>query len=324
MRVGEYHLRSGMLKLILHRLLQGILILLIISFLVFVLLASSGGDAVSALQTNQQTSEQTLATLRHIYGLDRPLPVRYAIWLSELAGGNLGQSFYFQSSVGSILWPRLLRTFALTVAALAIASLLAFSLGIAAAQRTGSLMDRLCSAIILVSASAPRLVLAILALSFLARTTLASSATGSGAGAWLLRLVLPAFILSVPLIALLLAQTRTAFRGALETEFIRTARAKGLPERLILLRHALRPALNPLITTLGYSFGGLMSGSVVVEQVMNWPGLGQLSVIAVQSRDVALLMGIVLVTSAAVLIGNLISDVLLRLNDPRLRVEKSI
>ncbi len=323
MRIKAYHLGPIMLKLILHRLLQGTLTLLIISFLVFVLLASSGGDAVSTLQTNQQTSEQTLATLRHIYGLDRPLPVRYVTWLSELLRGNLGQSIYFQSSVGSILWPRLLKTMTLTVAALSIASLLALSLGLAAVGRKGSLTDRLCEAIILLAASAPRLVLAILALSFLARTTLASSVTGSDDGIWLIRLLLPAFILSVPLIALLLAQTRTALTETLETEFVRTARAKGVPERTILLRHALRPALNPLITTLGYSFGGLMSGSVVVEQVMNWPGLGQVSVIAVQSRDVALLMGIVLVASAAVLAGNLAADVLLRLNDPRLREEKS-
>jgi peptide/nickel transport system permease protein len=134
----------------------------------------------------------------------------------------------------------------------------------------------------------------------------------------------PAFILSVPLIALLLAQTRAAVSATLNEDYVRVARAKGLSERLILFRHALRPALNTLITTFGASLGGLMSGSVIVEQVMNWPGLGQLSVIAVRSRDVVLLMGIVLVTSAAVLFGNLLADVLLRLNDPRLRQENHI
>lgn len=314
-----------MLKLIFYRFLQGAFILLIISVLVFALLASTGADAITSLQNNQQTSEETLATLRHIYGLDRSLPVRYANWLSEVLRGNLGQSIYFQTSVGSILWPRLIKTVELALCALFIALLFAFTLGLVAARRTDSWADRICDAIILLAASSPRLVLAILALSIIARTTLfklagtANSTMDSNFGTWLLQLLPPALILSVPLIAVLLAQTRTAVAATLETEFIRTARAKGLPERMILQRHALRPALNPLITTTGYSIGGLISGSVVVEQVMNWPGLGQLSVIAVQSRDVALLMGIVLVTSAAVLIGNLAADILLRLNDPRLR-----
>lgn len=316
-----------MLKLIFYRFLQGGVILLIISLLIFFLLAASGGDAVSALQNNQQTSEQTIASLRQIYGLDRPFLVRYANWLSEALSGSLGQSIYFQAPVWSIIRPRLANSASLATVAMLIALLVAFVLGLAAARKENSLVDRFCDAIILLASSTPRLVLAILALSFLARTTLfssamaSSSATEFGISYWLFRILPPALILSVPLIALLLAQTRSAVRTTLAEEYVRTARAKGLPERMILLRHALRPALNPLITTFGYSIGGLISGSVVVEQVMNWPGLGQLSVIAVQSRDVALLMGIVLVSSAAVLIGNLAADILLRLNDPRLRKE---
>lgn len=316
-----------MLKLIFYRCLQGSVILLIISLLVFVLLAASGGDAVSALESNQQTSEQTIATLRQIYGLDQPLLLRYANWLSEVARGNLGQSFYFQAPVWSIIRPRLLNSAALATVAMLLALLVAFTLGLAAAQKENSLMDRLCGVFILLASSTPRLILAILTLSFVARTTLlhgtlfSASASEPGSLDWLLRILPPALILSVPLIALLLAQTRSVVRTTLAEEYVRTARAKGMPERMVLLRHALRPALNPLITTFGYSIGGLISGSVVVEQIMNWPGLGQLSVIAVQSRDVALLMGIVLVSSAAVLIGNLIADILLRLNDPRLREE---
>lgn len=316
-----------MLKLIFYRFAHVALILVLISFLVFVLLASSGGDAISALQTNPQTSEHTLESLRRLYGLDRPLPVRYAIWLGELADGNWGHSIYFQVPVWDIIEPRLWNTIALATVAMSIAVAVAFTLGLAAARRTGSLADRFCNLSILLASSAPRLVLAILALSLLARTSLiggtipSDSQPSSGAGTWILRLLSPACILSVPLIALLLAQIRAAVSATLNEDYVQVARAKGVPERLILVRHALRPALNPLITTFGSSLGGLMSGSVVVEQVLNWPGLGQLSVIAVQSRDVALLMGIVLITSAAVLFGNLLADVLLRWNDPRLRSE---
>ncbi|MBL8187795.1 MAG: ABC transporter permease [Acidobacteria bacterium] len=282
---------------------------------------------MSALQTNPHTSEQTLETLRRMYGLDRPLPVRYAMWLGELARGNWGQSIYFQLPVWNIIRPRLWNTIALATVAMSIALVVAFTLGLAAARQPGSLADRFCDLSILLASSTPRLVLAILALSLLARTSLIGGTitpdwqTVSSAGVWILRLLPPALILSVPLIALLLAQTRTAVSATLNEDYVQVARAKGVSERLILIRHALRPALNPLITTFGSSLGGLMSGSVVVEQVLNWPGLGQLSVIAVQSRDVTLLMGIVLITSAAVLFGNLLADVLLRWNDPRLRPE---
>lgn len=303
-----------MLKLILSRLTQGVFVLLIISLLVFALLAAAGGDAVSALRDNPQVSEETIDRLRHIYGLDRPLISRYASWLVEAARGSLGYSRFFQAPVWSVIWPRLLRTVALASVALLIAWLLSLSLGIAAARRAGSWVDRLCSVIILLAASTPRLVLALFALALIARTSLFDA----GAGVWLFRVLPPALILSVPLIALFLAQTRAAVSAALGEEFVRTARAKGLPERIILTRHALRPALNPLITIFGYSLGGVMSGSVVVETVMGWPGLGQLSVTAVQSRDVPLLLGVTLVAAAAVLIGNLLADILLHLNDPRL------
>lgn len=306
-----------MLKLILYRFLQGVFVLLVISLLVFVLLAAAGGDAVSALQDNPQVSEDTIARLRRVYGLDRPLMIRYASWLVELSRGSLGQSIHFHTPVWSVIWPRLLRTMALAVVALTIAWLIALVLGIMAARRSGAWIDRLCGAIILLAASAPRLVLALLALVFVTRTTLFQASFSDGP--WLARLLPPAFILSVPLIALFLAQTRAAVGAALGEEFVRAARAKGLPESAVLLRHALRPALNPLITIFGYSLGGLMSGSVVVEKVMNWPGLGQLSVMAVQSRDTPLLMGIALVAAAATLAGNLAADLLLRMNDPRLR-----
>jgi peptide/nickel transport system permease protein len=116
-----------------------------------------------------------------------------------------------------------------------------------------------------------------------------------------------------------MAQVRDGLGAALREEFVQVARAKGLSERVVTIRHALRAALNPLITIFGYSIGGLVSGSVIVETVLGWPGLGLLSVLAVRSRDVPLLMGVVLVTSMAVLIGNLLADILLRFNDPRLR-----
>ena len=311
-----------MVKLILSRLLQGLLVLFVVSLLVFALLASAGGDALSALRSDPVISEETIKGLRHIYGLDQPLVVRYARWLVEVGHGRLGHSFHFQAPVGSILWPRLLRTGALAVIALVIAWSVALTLGAAAARRTGTWVDRLCTALIVLAASTPRLLLALIALALAVRTSffVVGGPTAELSNiARLLQLLPAALVLCVPLISLFLAQTRASVAGVLGREFVRAARAKGLPERIILLRHVLRPALNPLITIFGYSFGSVVSGSVIVESVMGWPGLGQLSVIAVQSRDVPLLLGVVMVTATAVLVGNLLADILLRLNDPRLR-----
>jgi len=310
-----------MLKLILSRLLQGVLVLLIISFLIFALLSAAGGDAVTILDSTR-SSEETTESIRRIYGLDRPLMERYWNWVAEAARGNLGRSINLQSPVSDLLWLPFLRTAVLAAAALSISWLVSLTLGIAAARRAGSRIDRLCSVVILLAASTPRVVLAILALALISSTPMlnvAGPATNSGAEIWSFRVVLSAIILSFPLVALFLAQTRVAIREALDEEFVRAARARGAPEWMVLLRHALRPAFGPLIAIFGFSLGGVMSGLVIVESVMGWPGLGQLIVSAVETRDIPLLLGATMVSAAAVMAGNLAADILQRLNNPRLR-----
>lgn len=312
-----------MLKLIVTRLLQGVVVLLVVSALTFWLLAAAGGDVLTSLSADPMISRTALAELRRVYGLDDPLAVRYLRWLADLARGRLGYSFYFHTPVLTIIVPRLLRTLVLAALALGMAWGVALTLGALAARRPRSWLDRLCGAVVLLTASLPRIVLALAALALAARTNLFT--VGGGAGGDLagarnpLSVLVPAFVLAVPLVALFLAQTREGLGAALNEDFVRVARAKGLPERTVVLRHALRAALNPLISIFGYSFGSVVSGSIIVEVILGWPGLGQLSVAAVVNRDVALLMGVVLITATAVLAGNLLADVLLRLNDPRLR-----
>jgi len=313
---------ENMKKLILSRLLQTLLVLFIITLLTFALLAAAGGDALTALASDPKISAGAIAELRHIYGLDQPFAVRYAHWLGAAVRGDLGYSIYFQLPVQQLIWPRLLRTAALAFAALAIALTVALSLGIAAARRRGGAADRVCSAVVLIGSSTPRLVLALFVLAFAARMNLpiiGGPAALLTAGGWWWRLLPAALVLCVPLTSLFLAQVRASVATGLRREFVTAARAKGLPERMILFRHVLRPSLNPLLTIFGYSLGGLVSGSVIVEKVLGWPGLGELSVTAVQSRDVPLLLGVVLLTATVVLLGNLLADILLRLNDPRLR-----
>jgi peptide/nickel transport system permease protein len=310
-----------MIKLILSRLLQGALVLLLISVLIFWLLTRVGGDAVSMLD-NSHGSEETIKKIRSIYSLDRPLMERYRNWLAETARGDLGHSFVLQAPVWSLIRLPLLRTGMLATVALLIAWSVSLMLGVAAARRPGSLVDRLCSVIVLLASSTPGLALALLALALIYSTPLVSvvgPVTNADAGVLSFRVIPPAIILSVHPLGLFLAQTRVAIREALDEEFVRVARARGAPEWMILLRHALRPAAGPLITVLGLSLGGLMSGSVVVETVMGWPGLGQLTVSAVETRDLPLLLGVTLVAAAAVMTGNLAADILQRLNNPRLR-----
>jgi peptide/nickel transport system permease protein len=312
-----------MLELIFGRLLQGLVVLLVVSALTFALLAAAGGDALTALASDPLVSEQAIRELRHTYGLDQPVHVRYLRWAGDAAHAQLGQSFFYHAPVGQIIRSRLVNTLKLSACALLFAWAIALSLGALAARRAGSWADHLCSTIILLASSTPRIVLALLALALAVRTSLFNvagpQAQDEGAGHTLARVVVPGLVLSVPLIALFLAQVREGLGAALRAEFVQVARAKGLRERAVVFKHALRPALNPLITIFGYSLGGLVSGSVIVETVLGWPGLGQLSVVAVRNRDVPLLMGVVLVTASAVLLGNLFADILLHLNDPRLR-----
>lgn len=302
-----------MLRIILNRLLQGSVVILIVSALTFALLAAAGGDALSSLTSDPLVSQRAVESLRHTYGLDQPLVVRYARWLGGVLSGEMGYSLYYHTPVWSLIRPRLFNTLLLSFVSLLLSTTLALALGALAARRPRGLADKLAGAIVLVASSSPRIVLALIALALVARSP--SFVMQGGA----LRLFIPALILSAPLLALLLAQVRDGLVLALREEFVQVARAKGLTEKAVVLRHALRAALNPLITLFGLSVGSLISGSVIVETVLGWPGLGQLSIVAVQSRDVPLLMGIVLVTATAVLVGNLLADVLLCLNDPRLR-----
>ena len=311
-----------MLKLIINRLWQGVVVLLVVSVLTFGLLAAAGGDAVSELASDPKVSPSALAEMRRVYGLDAPPTTRYLRWLSDFARGRLGHSFYFHAPVSSVLWPRLLRTLLLSAVALALAWAVALALGIQAARRPRGWWDRASEAVVLLAASTPRIVLALAALALAVSTSLFPVGGGADGALGLPRLLPAAIVLAVPLVALFLAQTRESLRDALAADFVRVARAKGLPERSVVLRHAMRAAANPLITIFGYSVGSVVSGSVIVESVLDWPGLGSLAVRAAVERDVPLLLAVVMTTATAVLLGNLLADVLLRLNDPRLREEE--
>lgn len=287
----------------------------IVSMLAFALLSFAGGDAMTSLRENPQISDETIENLRRVYGLDQPLPVRYFTWLTGAVTGELGDSMYFRVPVRSLIWTRFLSTLALGAAALVIAILVSFTFGIAAARYKGRWLSRIIDTVVFATASTPRIVLALVALAVVAQITLASADLAPVAAFWF-----AAAALAAPLISIFLAQLHDGLTRTMGEDFIQLARAKGLSENAVVLRHALRAALNPVLTIFGLSLGGVLGGSVIVESVLGRDGLGALMVTAVRGRDLPLVMGIVLITSSAVWLGNTLAEMLQALNDKRMRV----
>ncbi|HSE19301.1 MAG TPA: ABC transporter permease [Pyrinomonadaceae bacterium] len=301
-----------MIKLLLRKCLQGLMMILIVSAVTFALLGFAGGDALTQLRDNPQISDKTIERLRSVYGLDQPLPIRYFRWLSGAITGDLGESIYFRVPVSGLVWARSVSTFLLGTAAFAIALTFAVPLSLFGVRYKSTTITAFIDLLILVAASTPRIVLALVALAISVRLTV--SARSSTVLFWL-----AALALSAPLLSAFLAQFHSELQRTMREDFIKLARAKGLSESAVIFRHAIRPALNPVLTIAGLSLGAVLGGSVIVESVLGRQGLGTLMVSAVRARDLPLVMGIVLFTSTAVWLGNAFGELLQAVNDKRIR-----
>ena len=288
--------------------------ILIVSAVTFGLVGFAGGDALTQLRDNPQVSAETIERLRSVYGLDQPLALRYFRWLSGAVKGDLGESTYFRVPVSGLVWARSLSTFLLGTAAFAIALAFAVPLSLAGVRYNSRTIAAFIDLLILATASTPRIVLALVALALSVRLTASAMDTSSAVLFWL-----AALALSAPLISAFLAQLYGDLQRTMREDFIKLARAKGLSESAVIIRHAVRPALNPLLTIAGLSLGGVLGGSVIVESVLGRQGLGTSMVSAVRARDLPVVMGIVLVTSTAVWLGNALGELLQAVNDKRIR-----
>ena len=295
-----------MLKLLLRKLIQGVMMILIVSAVTFGLLSSAGGDAFTSLRDNPQVSAETVENLRRVYGLDRPVVTRYGEWLWNSVRGEMGESFYFRTPVRGLVFSRFASTFSVSLAAVLIAVAVAAILGILSARFKWKWLSRFIMSLILLTSSTPRIVLALFGLALIAHSDDLSA------------FFVAAIVLAVPVIAIILAQFHEGLAHAMNEDFVQLARAKGLSERVVILRHALRAALNPVLTVLGLSFGGLLGGSVLVETILGRSGIGSLMVTSVRNRDIPLIMGIVLIASAAVWLANTLAEFLQMVNDKRL------
>jgi len=301
-----------MLKLIARKLLQGLLMLFVVSALTFALLSAAGGDALTALRDNPQISEATIERLRTVYGLDKPVMSRYGAWIADALRGDLGESMAFRIPVSTLVWTRFLNTLLMGLIALIMSVAASLLLAVWSVRAKSKWLDRMIEFLIFLTASTPRMVLALLAL-------VLSLRLATGPSNYAFQLIGGAIVLAVPLISLMLAQLKNGLDEVMSEDFIRTARAKGLSEWTIITKHALRPSLSPFLTIAGLSLGGLLGGSVIVESVLGWQGIGALVVSAVRGRDIPVVMGVVLIASAAVWFGNALAEVLQFANDARIR-----
>ena len=308
-----------MKRFAIRKLVQAVLLLLTVSVITFGMLSTAGGDALSSLRENPQVSQETVDRLTAVYGLDKPIAARYLSWLGGLVRGDLGESFLYKTPVLGLLLARFGNTAILAIAGLTIALGIAIPSAYFIVRRRARWLDGFADVVISLTASVPRMVAALVALLLLIS---ASGKTFAGDRSPL-ALFLGASVISLPVIAVLLAQAKGELARAVDLAFVQFARSKGLSERAVILRHAFREALNPILTLGGLSIGTMVSGSVVVETILGWPGIGSLLVAAVKGRDVSLVMGIVVATCIVVWLANTVAEILQMINDPRLRAAEA-
>jgi ABC-type dipeptide/oligopeptide/nickel transport system permease component len=300
----------------LRQAVQAAIVLLNVSIVVFVLVRIVPGDP-ARLMLGMEASDDAVRAARTQFGFDRPLYVQYAQFVGGALRGDLGQSVRFRRPVGDLLMETFPATLELALASMAIALVLAVPAGIYAAVHRGGMLDRVLMAGALVGQAMPIFWLGIMLI------TLFSVKLGwlptSGRGS-LAQLVMPSVTLSTYVMALLARLTRSNMLDVLREHYVRTARAKGLRETVIVHKHALMSAALPMITVLGLQVGALLSGAVVTETVFNWPGIGTLALRAIQQRDYPVVQGVVLVSAALFVLINGTVDLAYRYLDPRVRL----
>jgi peptide/nickel transport system permease protein len=313
-----------------QRLLHSLLLLAGVSLFSFALLSVAPGNFFDELRLNPQISPKTVASLEQQYGVNRSLPVRYAHWLGSIANGSLGYSLLYRCDVGSLILPRARNTLLLTTVATLLAWALALVWGILEALHRGKWLDRLggvCTSLLL---AIPDLLLGLMLLVLAARADsvfafraylgsggTAASAASAGLGS---RLFLPVLALTLGILPVLVRHVRSAMIVALDAPFVDAARAHGISASRVICRHALPAALNSLLSLLGFSIGGLLSMSLLTEVILGWPGLGPLVLEAMFARDTYVVMAAVMLSAAFLIAGNLLADILMYWNDPRIRV----
>jgi peptide/nickel transport system permease protein len=309
---------------LLRRLLHTILLLIVVSAVWFALLAASPGDYFDLQRLDPRVSPETIQKLRVDYGLNKTWPIRYLDWLRSVTHGDMRVSIVYNQPVTQLLLPRVANTLLLTVAGTLLAWAFAIPAGLWAGVKQNTSIDRLFTLVAAVLIAIPELLLGILLVYWVATNThwpvggMHSTRTNSFTDV-LQHLLLPAIVLAAGLFPVLFQHLRTSVAEASSAPFVRSAKSLGIPPHRIWLRYVLPVAANPMISLLGLSIGGLWSSSLLIEVIFGWPGLGPLFVEAVMAKDTYLVLTPVICSAVVLAIGNLLADLFLLWNDPRIR-----
>ena len=313
-----------MLNFLVRRLLAVVPVLLVVSLVVFLILRLAPGDPAAVIAGNSATNAD-IEQIRAALNLDRPLPVQYGLWLADVVRGDLGYSYFLNLPVTTLVEQRVEPTLALALGTLVFAVLLAVPLGTLAAWRMGGWLDRALSVLSVAGFSVPVFVVGYVLIYFFAMQLDWLPVQGyrsfaeSSLWDWARQLLMPWFALGIIYIALIARVTRASVSEALTEDYIRTARAKGLGESAVLLRHALANAAVPIVTVIGIGVALLIGGVVVTETVFAIPGLGSFTVDAVLNRDFPVIQGLVLLFAVCYVVVNLLIDLSYLVLDPRIR-----
>jgi peptide/nickel transport system permease protein len=319
---------------VVKRLLQALLTIFLASALSFFIMKLSPGDYVDTLRQNPKISPERIEEIRRQFGLDKSWPQQFWLWLRQIiTRGDFGTSFVYQRSVSSLLWERVPATLLLAIASLITTWAIAIPLGIIAAVKQNRPTDKILQVLSYAGQGFPSFISALFLL-FLAQITTPLFPVGNMTSidhaelTWLGKILDIVWHMILPLIALSMtsfAGLQRIMRGqlldVLRQDYIQTARAKGLPEDRVIYVHALRNAINPLITLLGFELAGLLSGAFITENFFNWPGLGKLTLQAVLAKDQYLVMASLVMSAVLLIMGNLIADLMLKAADPRIKLE---
>ncbi|AMW33358.1 ABC transporter permease [Fervidobacterium islandicum] len=321
-----------MIKYIARRLIIMLPELWIITIIVFALIQLSPGTFLDQYKLDPSISQETLKAMEKELGLDKPAIVQYFYWLGKVVRGDFGYSFYYRRPVASLIGERLLGTFVLSLYSFVLSWIIGVVLGIVSALKKYTLTDKILTVVAFSGLALPGFFLALVLLYMAARTGWFPiggmySPETSRLDVWnafkdiFRRMQLPAFTLTFGGFAGLMRYMRGSLLDVLNEDYVEFARAKGMPERVVIYKHALRNAINPLITMFGYSLSGLLSGAVITETIFSWPGLGRLTYQALLQKDYYVVMASTVIGTVLLVLGNLVGDILLAAVDPRIRYE---
>lgn len=305
------------LRYAVRRILQSAVVLFAVTALSFLLLHLAPGDPVDLLVGQAPMTSEQLQAIRHFWGLDRPMQEQYVVWLANVVRGDLGESVGFGGrKVADLIRDAAPATIELNLLALVLSTVVAIPAGIIAATRKNSVYDAGLMLGSVLGVSLPNFWLGLMLVVLFSLTLRLLPAFGQSD--WR-SYILPVFVLATEQTALLARMSRATMLEVLDHEYVRTARAKGLPERSVIMRHALRNAILPIVTVIGYRISFLLSGTIVIETVFGWPGIGRLLFQAIGTRDYAVVQAITLLGATLVVLANLATDLAYVFIDPRIR-----